>query len=51
MGWEMMVLLIVGGIHYKLKSIHIDFTGKDDDDENKKPKHVKSGHQRKQLKK
>jgi hypothetical protein len=52
MGWEMMVLIIVGGILYKLKSIRIDFTGKDnDDDEPKKPKQIKKNNQRKQLKK
>jgi len=32
MGWEVIVLLIAGGILYKLKSIHIDFGGKDGDD-------------------
>lgn len=55
MSWEMVVLLIVGGILYKLKSIHIDFTGKDDDDdqndEPKPPKQIKPRNNRKQLKK
>jgi hypothetical protein len=50
----MVVLVIVGGFLYKLKSIHIDFTGKDDNsdnDEPKKPKQIKSSRRRKQLKK
>lgn len=52
MGWEFLVLIIVGGFLYRLKSIHIDFTGKDDDDEEPKPpKQLKSRDSKKQLKK
>jgi hypothetical protein len=52
MGWEVILLLFVGGFLYKLKSIHIEFRGKgDENDESKNFKQVKSTRRRKQLKK
>jgi hypothetical protein len=50
MHWEILILLIVWAYIFRPKSIHIDFRG-NDDDEPKKPKQIKSGRQRKQLKK
>lgn len=49
MSWEMLILVIAGAILYKLKSIHIDFGGRDD--ELQQPKQITYTRPRKQLKK
>ena len=47
MGWEVVVLIIVGGFLYRLKSIRIDFTGRDaDDGEPKLPRQVEAADNR-----
>lgn len=49
MNWELLLILLVGGILYKLKSVHIEF-GANKDNEAGKPKQIKNV-PRKQLKK